>query len=119
MIDIVRGSKTVLRWGLKVDGSYLRTLPTATRIAFAVKDSRDDLDVDSCVLISGTGPEPGAQLALDTPETGWIQVTLKPSDTSSLKGIYVYALQVEWSDDDKLEFTYGDGLLRVKPDVVR
>lgn len=120
MISVIRGNRKTLKWGLKVDGEYLDTLASATKITFAVKEDKEDQNVDASIFIewiNGGDPEP--RIILDSPEEGWVRVTLYPSDTSIGSGKYFYALQVEWADENKLEFIYGDGLLQVKSDVIR
>ena len=65
-------------------------LATATAISFQIKTNKSDLvPLISKSLISG--------IEVDTPTTGYLRITLLPSETAIPVGKYFMGLQITWS----------------------
>jgi hypothetical protein len=45
----------------------------------------------------------GAGIAINTPATGWVTVTLDPADTALAVGMYYHALQLEYAGGEEYE----------------
>ena len=121
MLELTRGNRARFKYRLKIDGEDVTNLADATRLVFAFKEDRDDADDDAFIFVTyikGDVP-PSENIEIDTPDTGWVTVTLSSTNTTIQPGEYFFALQVEWAADDKLEFKYGDGKIKVEPDVIR
>ena len=99
-------------------GVLVTNLVDAEEIKFQIKKEKDDVTPKvEKTLISG--------IAVNTPLTGWLRITLTPEDTgtSLAVGDYFMALQIKWSvteiyevdieiDDVKTE------RLRIKQDII-
>lgn len=119
MIQRLRGNRTILKYQLKMDGSLVSTLVDATRIVFAVKEDRDDVDSDSVIFLEWNTGDIETTIKRNDPEDGWVRVELNSSTMSISPRKYYFALQVEWGSDNRQEFIYGDGILEIRPDVIR
>ena len=119
MISLRKGNKKILKFKLMVDHQLLDNLSSATKIVFAAKDKREDSNDDAPIYLEWLTGQINSAIAIDTPEEGWVTVTLSSSTTDIPEGVYYFALQIEWFPDDKQEFIYGDGQMKVEPDVIR
>jgi hypothetical protein len=119
MIEVLRGNRVILRYQLYTDGVRIQDLAAATRAVFAMKTNQEDLDEDSVVYVEKGMTGTGSAIEIDTPDIGSVRVVLDAPTMVIPAGRYHYALQVEWGSDNKLEFTYGDGIIQVNQDTVR
>lgn len=78
------------------DNQLVANLADATDIKFQVKEKPEDLTP----MIEKTKDE---GIAVDTPNTGWLRITLLPSDTDIEGQVYFMALEIIWSPDEKYE----------------
>ena len=65
----------------------------------------------------------GAGIAINTPTTGWVTVTLDPADTASLAiGMYYHALQLEYAGDEYEVRIFIEGVeterLEIQQDII-
>lgn len=98
------------------DGVALTNLSTATEIKFVVKTSPSA----SANVIEKTE---GSGLESDTPSTGYVRITLSPTDTEIDVGGYVMALQIKWGASTVYEVTLKQRAAEVStfviaPDIV-
>lgn len=77
------------------DDQLVTNLSTATDIIFQIKGKPEDSPV-----IEKTD---GAGIVVDSPDTGWLEITLLPTDTDIEEKFYVMALEVIWSPTNKYE----------------
>ena len=77
------------------DGNTVTNLAATTSIKFQVKPRKAN-----SVLIEKTK---GAGIEVDTPTTGYLRITLKPSDTDNNPKRYTMAIEAVWSADNKYE----------------
>jgi len=71
-------------------GSVITNLSSATAIQFDVKIAKDT----TATLITKTLG--GADLAIDTPTTGYIRITLSPTDTTQSVSSYDMGLEIQF-----------------------
>jgi len=76
------------------DGVLVQNLAAADEIKFQVKEAKSDVTP----LIAKTKGVAGG-IQVDTPSTGYLRITLKPTDTAITVEKYFMALQIKWSDD--------------------
>jgi len=77
------------------DGDTVTTLATATDIEFQVKEKKTN-----SFKIEKTK---GAGIQVDTPTTGYLRITLLPTDTDIARKRYVMGLEITWSANVKYE----------------
>ena len=77
------------------DNQIVTNLADATDIIFQVKEKFGDSPT-----IEKTK---GAGITVDSPDVGWLRVVLLPSDTDKEAQVYLMALEVIWSPDEKYE----------------
>lgn len=75
------------------NGDLVEDLASTTEIKFQVKENKADVTPK----ISKTKGVAGG-IEVDTPSTGYVRITLKPSDTNITVREYFMALEVKWSD---------------------
>lgn len=102
-----------------MDGMVLENLDQLTKVVFAMKARLTDDDRDSTVWIEWNQGDPQDIVKINDPETGCISVLLDSQTLAISPGKYYFALQVEWSPSNRLEFKYGDGIVLVEQDIVR
>lgn len=89
-----------LRFDVKAtdeNGDVLTNLTSATAIQFDVKYAKDT----TATLITKTLG--GADLEIDTPTTGYIRITLSPTDTSQSVSSYDMGLEIQFGVDNVQE----------------
>ncbi len=118
MIEVLRGSRTVLRYQLFVDGVQVPNLGEAEKVCFAMKSRQEDTNADSAVYVETGMTGIGSSIACEN-GTGTVLVTLDAAIMEIPAGRYFYALQVEWSPGDVLEFVFDDGIIQVNQDTIR
>ena len=80
------------------DGNNVTNLAAASWIKFQVKETK----TTDVVPIEKTKDD---GIAVDTPEEGYLQITLEPVDTDIDPQLYVMALEIKWSDTVLYEVT--------------
>lgn len=78
------------------DDNLLTNLADATEVKFVVKESRG-AETNKIEKTNGDGIE------VNTPTTGYLRITLTPTDTTITPGRYIMALQITWSATEKYE----------------
>ena len=119
MIKVLKGNRMALRWHLKVDGEDLDNLATAAKIIYAAKVNREDANVDSVIISEWYFGDAQVEIKLDDPTPGWVLISIGSTKMDVTPKVYFHSLQVEWGPEDKIEFIYGDGKLKVLQDVIR
>jgi len=75
------------------DGVTVSNLNEATEAKFQIKDSK----ASTSAKVEKTL---GAGIEVDTPNAGYLRLTLLPADTALVIKDYVMALQIKWSADE-------------------
>ena len=80
------------------NGNAVTNLADATEIKFQIKKNK----TDAVALVEKTK---GAGIEVNIPSTGYLRITLLPTDTGGIlkKGDYFMALQIKWSATDIYE----------------
>jgi len=76
--------------------TLVQNLASATSIKFQVKEGK----TDATPKIAKTETD---GIEVDTPSTGYLRITLKPTDTAITIAEYYMALQVIWTADEVYE----------------
>jgi hypothetical protein len=98
------------------DGNAVQDLADAEEIKFQVKEKSSDTEA-KITKTKGDGIE------VNTPSTGYLRITLKPSDTEIEVKKYIMGLQIKWSADKVYEIDLSvDGVatsaFNIEQDVV-
>jgi len=78
------------------NGDLVTNLASVTAIKFQVKEGKED----TTPKISKTL---GSGIEVNTPSSGYVRITLIPTDTAIDVGDYYMALQITWSSTDEYE----------------
>ena len=91
-VKVKQGNTCVLQALIKdADGNTVTTLAQATEVLFKVIDRSSRVVKISKSLSDG--------IVVNSPSTGYIRVTLEPTDTEDLVAtMYLMGLQIKWSD---------------------
>lgn len=80
----------------KKDGvTLVDNLVDATNIDFQIKETKTGIAKIAKTKDSG--------ITINTPLTGWLRITLIPTDTDLIAKHYIMAIQIIWSDTEKYE----------------
>jgi len=112
-LKIKKGNTFVLEIPVyDLNGDLVTNLATTTAVKFHLKASKTSTPI--VTKTKGSGCE------VDTPETGYIQVTLVPTDTDQDPKEYTFGLQAEWSSTEIYEvFTKINGAWDDKAEIVQ
>ena len=97
------------------DGVTATNLANATAISFVIANPLTNVALVTKTLSSG--------IAVNTPSTGYVRVTLTPTDTTQTPMRYNMALQITWSPTDVYEVNIDvDGIetqnLTIEGDII-
>ena len=97
-MQLKKGNQTIFDFYIRDrDGLLITDLSAAIEIKYAMKEDREDADIDALILKKLTLGE----IAIDTPVTGVCRVTLTKSDTEDLgTSQKFHALQIEYSAEN-------------------
>lgn len=95
------------------DGDLVTNLAAATEAKFQIKEE----EKTAVVLIEKTL---GAGIAMDTPNVGYVRLTLTATDTDSLDPKYYYmALQILWGAEVKEVYILIEDLVTEKLKIIQ
>lgn len=94
------------------DGVIVDNLVAVTGVKFVVKEDKKSA-TEKILLETGSG------IAVDTPSTGYVQITLSPTDTDLSPGEYYMGLQITWSSDLIYEVILKAGTPLVPTEIFR
>lgn len=117
-MQIKKGNQVIMEIGIKdINNDLITDLNTATEIKYMIKTEATDADIDALVTVTLTA----GGIVIDTPEIGYVQVTIDAPDTESLDpGNKYHALQIEYSSDNIQEINFEKGnRLQILQDVIR
>jgi len=117
---VKKGNKSVRDIEIKdKDDKTVTNLADATGIKFQIKENRED-------AVAKVEKTVGAGIAVNTPSSGFLRITLLPADTGVTLSVFKYymGLQITWSPTDIYEVKITiDGkeaeYFEVKQDTVR
>jgi len=118
---IKKGNYIIFQIGIKdQDGEYITDLNTAIEIRYMIKENKLDSNIEALVNKTMTGGD----ILINTPEIGFIQITLKSGDTESIQaGMKYHSSQIEYSTDDIKEIWLnsdnGTDKIELYQDVIR
>lgn len=98
--SVIKGNKSVRDILINdKDGNAISTLSDVTEIKFQIKENKTDDP-----LVEKTS-HPAVGIEINTPDPGYLRITLLPDDTGVKLDIgdYYMALQIKWSDTDVYE----------------
>ena len=100
MATIRIGNKYVIDLPVKDANRDLVTdLATADAVLFQIKEEASDADVDALVSLSV-----GSGIAVDTPSTGYIRITIDSDDTTgNTAGVKYWACEVQYPGGNNQE----------------
>lgn len=120
MIDLdltmVRGDTAIFTCTLLNESSEAFDLTDCT-ITFTAKESISDLDVDAIIQL--TSPSSGITFVGLNPLLGQFDITVSPTDTSSLSGPVTLVCDIQLEDSLGRIFTLGKGTIEIVEDVTR
>lgn len=119
MLNLIKGNATSLEYSIKIDGGIPQDFSSVTKSTFMAKVRSEDENSDAVISIVSLQGEANPQITLDDPVTGSVTVRLFSTDTDVPPDKYVYALQLEWTPSNVIEFKFGDGFLKIEQDVIR
>jgi len=118
---IKKGNYIIFQIGIKdQDGEYITDLNTAIEIRYMIKENKLDSNIEALVNKTMTSGD----ILINTPEIGFIQITLKSGDTESIQaGMKYHSSQIEYSTDDIKEIWLnsdnGTDKIELYQDVIR
>jgi len=96
-IEVKRGNTKVLEVLCEDEnGKTITTLASAEEIKFHVKEKKDSITTKIAKSLD-------KGIVVDTPSTGYVQITLLPTDTTLPPKGYPMGLQIKWDDDNIYE----------------
>lgn len=97
IITVKRGNTKVLQILCQDEnGDAITTLGSAEAIKFHVKESKNSTTAKIAKSLTDG-------IAVDTPTTGYVQITLLPTDTDITPRNYFIGLEIKWDDDNVYE----------------
>ena len=125
MLELKIGNRRVYDYKLTIDGDSLGTgvagaLGDVVEGHWMVKADPTDANEDSVIKISYNPAIPNANFQINTPDAGWVRITVPSSMTKNLSPQEGYfALQLSWGADNEQEWVIGDGMIRFCQDTIR
>jgi len=96
-LRIIRGNTKVLDVLCKDENdAIITTLASAQEIKFHVKDEKESASFRIAKDLANG-------IAIDTPSTGYLRITLLPTDTTITPQLYQMGLEIKWDDDNVYE----------------
>ena len=114
---IKKNNAAVLEVAVKdADDALVTNLAEATNVKFQVKEKKSDA-VPKIAKTKGSGIE------VNQPDTGYMEITLTPTDNNLTVGTYYMAVQIEWSPTEIYEIDLAiDGVgidtLRIEQEII-
>lgn len=117
------GNKDVFTIGVKDnDGVLITDLNTAVEIYYMIKTNSEDANEDALVSKTKTG----GGIIIDTPSTGYVQITIAASDIEDVvPGKKYHALQIDYPSDNiqeiwlKTDQGHDEDRIELVQDVIR
>lgn len=78
------------------DGNIVTNLADASTIKFQVKESKE-------ATTKKIEKTKGSGIDVDTPSTGYLRITLTPTETALDPKRYIMACEIDWGGDNKYE----------------
>ena len=117
-LSIKKGNKKI--WTVEIkdsNGDIVTNLSTASEIFYMIKSNREDLDSSALVTKTMTG----GHIAVDTPSSGSLQITVNSTDTEDIDpGTYYHAVEIQYAADNRQEVDLSTtDVLKIIQDVIR
>ena len=123
MLRIKKGNQNIIDVAIRdADGNLITDLNTAVEITYMIKSDPDDDNTSALVTKTLTG----GGIVIDTPSTGYVRITLEPTDTSSVEaGQWYHGLQINYSSTNiqeiwlKTDQNFDTDRVEIVRDIIR
>jgi len=112
-----KGNTGVIKMLIKdQDGATVANLGAATEATFEIKKTESGVAIFSLT-------KTGGQILMNTPSTGYVQITISPTNMNQVPKKYYCGLRITWAASQKYEVhIFIDGIeteaFRVEQDIV-
>jgi hypothetical protein len=122
-MQIKKGNQVIIDVAIKdADGELVTDLSTVLQIFYMIKAEATDPDNQALVSLSYTGGD----IQIDTPDTGYVRITINPTDTVAVDaGEYYHGLQLNYSATNiqeiwfKTDQGFDSDRIKIVQDVIR